>query len=190
VPNAYELYQGLQDVGVPVRLVTYPGMPHGPNKPRQSRQIMQDNLEWFNRWIWGEEPDRKEAAPCYVVLASGEQREDDSEIAALDRYTVPAIRDVYHRARRDQADYRVFSGQFGLVPPDGAIGPDPQTEIAAAAVSSLAARVAEQIEEQSWTQLVLYASPLDEQPSSLIALGCLQVAAGIVGGVAVEHREI
>ena len=190
VPNAYELYQGLQDVGVPVRLVTYPGMPHGPNKPRQSRQIMQDNLEWFNRWIWGEEPERKEAAPCYVVLASGGQRPDEGAIAALERYTTPAIRDVYHWARRDRADCRILSGQLGLLPPDETIGPDQEPEIAAAAVSSLAARIAEQVRERAWTQLVLYAAPLDEQPTSLIALGCLQVAAGIVGGVAVEHREI
>ena len=38
--------------------------------------------------------------------------------------------------------------------------------------------------------VVLYTAPLDKQPSSLIALGCTQVAAGILGGVAVEHHEI
>jgi dienelactone hydrolase len=190
VPNAYELYQGLQDVGVPVRLVTYPGMPHGPSKPRQSRQIMQDNLEWFNRWIWGEEPERKEAAPCYVILASDEQRPDGGEIAALERYTAPAIQDVYHWARRDRADYRILSGQFGLLPPDKTVGPDAECAIAAADLSGLAARLAEQIRERAWKRLVLYAAPVEKEPSALIALGCLQVAAGIVGGVEVEHREI
>jgi predicted esterase len=190
LPNAYELYQGLQDVGVPVRLVTYPGMPHGPIKPRQSRQIMQDNLEWFNRWIWGEEPERKEAKPCYVVLASETQRPDEGQIAALERYTATAIQDVYHWARRDGADCRILSGQFGLLPPDGAVGSDAQPAIAVEIVSSLAARLADQIREQAWNRLVLYTAPVDKQPSSLFALGCLQVAAGIVGGVAVEHCEI
>jgi dipeptidyl aminopeptidase/acylaminoacyl peptidase len=190
LPNAYELYQGLQDVGVPVRLVTYPGMSHGPTKPRQSRQIMQDNLEWFNRWIWGEEPEPRETKPCYVVLASSEQGQDEGEIAALQRYTATAIQDVYHWARRDRADYRILSGRFGLLPPDGAVGPDEQYAVAAEAVSSLAARLAEQLREQGWKRLVLYTAPLEKQPSLLIALGCVQVAAGIVGGVAVEHCEI
>jgi len=190
VPNAYELYQGLQDVGVSVRLVTYPGMPHGPNKPRQSRQIMQDNLEWFNRWIWGEEPERKEAKPCYVVLASGEQCQDEGEMAALERYRAMAIQDVYHWARRDRADYRILSGQFGMLSPDGAVGPDAQYAIAAAAVSSLAARLADQVREQAWNRVVLYTAPVEKQPSLLIALGCVQVAAGLVGGVVVEHCEV
>jgi dipeptidyl aminopeptidase/acylaminoacyl peptidase len=190
VPNAYELYQGLQDVGVPVRLVTYPGMPHGPNKPRQSRQIMQDNLEWFNRWIWGEEPKRKEAKSCYVVLASSAQRQDEGQVVALQRYTATAIHDVYHWARRDQAGYRILSGQFGMLPHDSTVGPDAQPAITAAAVSSLAAQLAEQIREQVWDRLVLYTAPVEKQPSLLIALGCVQVAAGLVGSVTVEHCEI
>jgi len=190
VPNAYELYQGLQDVGVPVRLVTYPGMPHGPNKPRQSRQIMQDNLEWFNRWIWGEEPESKEAKPCYVVLASAEQHPDQGELTALQRYTATAIQDVVHWAQRDRADCCILSGQFGLLPPDAAVGPDAQYAIAAPDVSDLAARLSEQIRERAWDRLVLYTALVEKQPSLLFALGCLQVAAGIVGGIVVEHNEI
>lgn len=190
VPNAYELYQGLQDVGVPVRLVTYPGMPHGPNKPRQSRQIMQDNLEWFNRWIWDEKPGSKEEKPCYVVLASSAQRQDKVEIAAVGRYTAAAIEDVYHWARRDRVDFRILSGQFGLLAPEALIGLDEQHEIAAAGVSALAAQLAGLIREQAWSRLVLYTAPAEKQPSLLIALGCLQVAAGIVGGVVIEHHEV
>ena len=51
----YELYRGLQDVGVPSKLVIYKGFEgigHGPSKPKSSRAVMQHNLEWFDRYIF------------------------------------------------------------------------------------------------------------------------------------------
>jgi dipeptidyl aminopeptidase/acylaminoacyl peptidase len=55
IPNAYELYQGLQDRKVPSKLVIYKGFGHGINKPKQMRHVMEDNEAWFAKWIWGEE---------------------------------------------------------------------------------------------------------------------------------------
>jgi dipeptidyl aminopeptidase/acylaminoacyl peptidase len=52
-PNAYELYQGLQDVGVPVKLIIYNGFGHGLNKPKAQRAAMEHNWEWFDKYIWG-----------------------------------------------------------------------------------------------------------------------------------------
>ena len=37
IPNAYELYQGLQDQGVPTKLIVYKGFGHGLNKPKAQR---------------------------------------------------------------------------------------------------------------------------------------------------------
>ena len=54
IPNAYELYQGLKDRGVPVKLVVYKGFGHGIDKPKQQRAVMEQNLEWFGRYIWEE----------------------------------------------------------------------------------------------------------------------------------------
>ncbi|HEX9760374.1 MAG TPA: S9 family peptidase [Candidatus Acidoferrales bacterium] len=56
IPNAYELYQGLRDKGVPVRLQVFPGFGHGINRPKEQRAVMQANLDWFARYIWGESP--------------------------------------------------------------------------------------------------------------------------------------
>ena len=55
-PNAYELYQGLQDAGVPVKLIIYKGFNHGLNKPKAARAAMEHNFGWFNRYVWGETP--------------------------------------------------------------------------------------------------------------------------------------
>jgi len=55
LPNAYELYQGLQDVGVPTKLIVYKGFEgvgHGPSKPKSSRAVMEHNLEWFDEYIF------------------------------------------------------------------------------------------------------------------------------------------
>lgn len=189
-PNAYELYQGLQDMGVEARLVIYPGMGHGPNKPRQSRQIMQDNYDWFNRLIWGETADTGTKRPCYIALADGQQQDASGEVAAIERYTADAVQDVYHWARRDDADFRILSGTYDLLRPDDRIGPDPQPTLTAEAVSERAAQIATQLREQTWSKLVVYTGEVKKRPSALIALGCLQVAAGIVGDVVVEHHEM
>jgi dipeptidyl aminopeptidase/acylaminoacyl peptidase len=57
LPNAFEFYQGLQDVGAPVKLVVYKGFEgigHGPSKPKSSRAVMEHNVEWFDKYIWGD----------------------------------------------------------------------------------------------------------------------------------------
>ena len=54
IPNAYELRQGLEDRGVPVRMVVYKGFGHGITKPKSMRAVMQHNLEWFNHYLWGD----------------------------------------------------------------------------------------------------------------------------------------
>ncbi len=54
IPNAYELYQGLQDQGVPVKLIVYKGFGHGINKPKQQRAVMEHNWAFFLEHIWGE----------------------------------------------------------------------------------------------------------------------------------------
>jgi dipeptidyl aminopeptidase/acylaminoacyl peptidase len=55
LPNAFELYQGLQDNGVPVKLIVYQGfggIGHGPSKPKSFRATMEHNLEWFDQWMF------------------------------------------------------------------------------------------------------------------------------------------
>jgi len=55
-PNAFELYQGLQDQGVPVKLVIYKGFGHGLNKPKATRAAMEHNWEWFDEHLWNATP--------------------------------------------------------------------------------------------------------------------------------------
>ncbi|MCJ7755681.1 MAG: S9 family peptidase, partial [Thermoanaerobaculales bacterium] len=54
-PNAYELYQGLQDVGVPVELVIYKGFGHGISKPKELLAAVWHNWQFFGKWIWSED---------------------------------------------------------------------------------------------------------------------------------------
>lgn len=195
ISNAYELYQGLRDMEVETKLVIFPGR-HSPGKPRQSRQIMQENLDWFNRWLWEETPESKKKQSCYIVLASEEQSEaqqtseEERKLPAIQHYSATPVQDVYHWARRDQADFRILSAQFGLLTADQNISPDEEQAITAEAVSELAARLAEQLKEQKLKKLVLYTRKAKKHPEVLIALGCLHVAAGIVGEVTVKHKEI
>ena len=55
VPNAFQLYQGLRDQNVPVRLSIFKGFGHGLNKPKANRAAMEQNWEFFVKYIWGED---------------------------------------------------------------------------------------------------------------------------------------
>ena len=56
IQNAYELLQGLQDVGVPAKLVVYKGFGHGITKPKETLAALTHNWEWFGRYVFGAPP--------------------------------------------------------------------------------------------------------------------------------------
>jgi dipeptidyl aminopeptidase/acylaminoacyl peptidase len=55
IANAYELLQGLRDVGVPAKLVVYKGFGHGISKPKERLAAAWHNWQWFNKYLWEEE---------------------------------------------------------------------------------------------------------------------------------------
>ncbi|MEA1887499.1 MAG: S9 family peptidase [Bacteroidota bacterium] len=57
IPNAYELFQGLQDVGVDTKLIVYKGFGHGITKPKERLAAMWHNWQWFGKYVWEEEID-------------------------------------------------------------------------------------------------------------------------------------
>ena len=54
--NAYKLYRGLQDKGVTSKLIIYKGFGHGISKPKENLAVLTHNWQWFNKYIFGEEP--------------------------------------------------------------------------------------------------------------------------------------
>lgn len=56
IPNAYELFQGLEDQGVPVRMYVYKGFGHAITKPKEMLAVLQHNYDFFAEYIWSEKP--------------------------------------------------------------------------------------------------------------------------------------
>jgi len=54
IPNAFELYQGLQDRGVDVKLIVYKDFGHGISRPKEQLAAMWHNWQWFAKYIWNE----------------------------------------------------------------------------------------------------------------------------------------
>ncbi len=54
IPNAYELYRGLQDRGIPSKLIVYKGFGHGITKPKERLAAIWHNWQWFNHYVFGE----------------------------------------------------------------------------------------------------------------------------------------
>ena len=188
-PNAYELYQGLKDHGVETKLVVYKGMGHGITRPRLSRQVMEENLAWFNRWLWDEKPAESGPTTCYAALGSVEKATHEGDLPANQRYTAPRLKEAAQWARRDQADFCIFSAKFGLLAPDALI-PWYDHTLIPEHIPALARQVAEKIKAVGWKKLVLFTGDPAKDPTLLYSLACFQVAAGLVGGVTVEHRTI
>jgi dipeptidyl aminopeptidase/acylaminoacyl peptidase len=51
VSQGYEYYRALKKLSVPVKMVVYPRMPHGPNEPKFTLQIMQEHLQWAEKYL-------------------------------------------------------------------------------------------------------------------------------------------
>jgi dipeptidyl aminopeptidase/acylaminoacyl peptidase len=76
LPNAYELYQGLQDNHVPSRLIVYEGfggIGHGPTKPKSYRATMDHNLEWFDQYFFGGAAAKPTSQEPVATKPSGEE---------------------------------------------------------------------------------------------------------------------
>jgi dipeptidyl aminopeptidase/acylaminoacyl peptidase len=60
IPNAYELYRGLQDLNVPSKLIVYKGFGHGINKPKERLAAVWHNWQWFNQYVFGDKQEAME----------------------------------------------------------------------------------------------------------------------------------
>ena len=58
LPQAYELYQALKRRRVPVEFAIYPRQGHALSEPKVVREVMERNLEWFDRWVRGKKARR------------------------------------------------------------------------------------------------------------------------------------
>lgn len=55
IANAYELLQGLRDVGVDSKLVIYKGLGHTIYKPKERLAVVWHNWQWFGKYVFGED---------------------------------------------------------------------------------------------------------------------------------------
>jgi dipeptidyl aminopeptidase/acylaminoacyl peptidase len=53
ISQGYEFYNALRRQNVPTKMVVYPRQPHGFIEPKMTKDTMERNLEWFDRWIMG-----------------------------------------------------------------------------------------------------------------------------------------
>jgi dipeptidyl aminopeptidase/acylaminoacyl peptidase len=49
--QSQELHAALKRNGVPCEFVIYPRSPHNPTEPQLQRDVLQRNVDWFNRWL-------------------------------------------------------------------------------------------------------------------------------------------
>ncbi len=172
LPNAFELHQGLLDQGVKSKLIVYPGMPHGPIKPKQIRHIMNDNFNFFNHYIFGIESEDVESVPLYIVVPAAEENNT-------------LVVDVADLARRDGTNYCILAS-------DGTLSENVSTttgEIAIGDISVVIGRLIEQLRALGAKKIRVYTDKSEHDNSVLVVLGCIQIAAGYIGKISIEHHQ-
>lgn len=76
IANAYELRQGLTDVGVENHMIVYKGMPHGPRKPKTLRAVQSHLDAWFGHYLFDRE---KPEFSSYGIPEEEEESESDDQ---------------------------------------------------------------------------------------------------------------
>ena len=51
ISQSYELYHALEKLGKTVKMVVYPGAPHGPTDPEYMLDLMKRHLEWVETYV-------------------------------------------------------------------------------------------------------------------------------------------
>ena len=51
ISQGYEFYNALKVQNVPVRMITFPRMPHGLTEPKMVLKSKQTNIEWFDKYL-------------------------------------------------------------------------------------------------------------------------------------------
>jgi dipeptidyl aminopeptidase/acylaminoacyl peptidase len=51
VIHSEQMYMALNRLGVPTRLVVYPGQSHGISKPSFRRDVLTRYLAWYDQWL-------------------------------------------------------------------------------------------------------------------------------------------
>src|SRR6202035_525342 len=72
--QSWSLFRALQQIGkAPTRLVLFPGEPHDLRKVAHQRRKIQEDLDWFDRYLFGKPPQHregiKEGTPLAALLA-------------------------------------------------------------------------------------------------------------------------
>jgi dipeptidyl aminopeptidase/acylaminoacyl peptidase len=69
--QAWSLFRALQQIGkAPSRLVLFPGEPHDLRKVAHQRRKLEEDLDWFDRYLFGRPPARREAVKDGTPLAA------------------------------------------------------------------------------------------------------------------------
>ncbi|UCF19067.1 MAG: prolyl oligopeptidase family serine peptidase [Gemmatimonadota bacterium] len=75
-------YRALQQIGeVPVRFLLFPGEPHGLGKLVHQRRKVEEELAWFDRYLFGTHEPENEALKKDSPLAQALKRENIAEVA-------------------------------------------------------------------------------------------------------------
>ncbi len=124
--QAWSLFRALQQIGkAPTRLVLFPGEAHDLRKVAHQRRKLEEDLDWFDRYLFGRPPARREAVkegtPLAALVARTKAVRSGGafgrrEGGALVPETVPYHGHEVGRFEVTRAQYATFDPSFAPAP--------------------------------------------------------------------------
>jgi hypothetical protein len=130
---------------------------------------MNDNLKWFKRHIFGI-GEEKENPELYIVIPDAKQS---------------LVRDAEGLALREAAQFRVMA-------PDGSLvmdGPMEAVSFSLNEIPSIIQCLREELTDLAVKKIRVYSDRAENNNAILMALGCIEIAAGSIGGISVESYQ-
>jgi dipeptidyl aminopeptidase/acylaminoacyl peptidase len=127
--QSWSLFRAMQYIGkAPVKLITYPGEPHGLRKIVHQRRKTQEDLAFFDRYLFGtleeEDPAIKDGSPLAALLARARaERQGGLWGATNNGVLVPETVEFSDlnvgRFEVTRAQWAAFDGEFEVEPGNG-----------------------------------------------------------------------
>lgn len=112
----------------------------------------------------------------YCTICSKNKDESKNEIEAIKRYKSERIKEVYNKSKKDNVEFRILSGKYGLVKPEDKIGHYDEL-LTKDKVSQIAQVVSEQVTFQNIKEILFFTKVSNEYKpyQDLIKMVCSEL---------------
>ena len=111
----------------------------------------------------GEEIPEEKVKTAYVSLVEGISGKEVDTLPTIQRYQEKHLQEIYQHALRDQVDFYIFSGEFGLVNANFS-GPPDERPLSVDDLPAMTMSITEKLHDEDIRRVVFHTPSADKNP--------------------------